>query len=125
MDDLICNNNDDGDLETTKMKKRKTPNSEKILAKRFCTLKQYYPEIIDEWHEKTKFVHQNINLKKFDSFNIRPSKIIDKILLDKERLINRTKIKRSQYKIIGENDDDEIESWIISISSFLYSNQRS
>ena len=103
---LICNNNDDGDLETTKMKKRKSTNSEKILAKRFCTLKQYYPEIIDEWHEKTKFVHQNINLKKFDSFNIRPSKIIDKILMDKERLINRTKIKRSQYKIIGENNDE-------------------
>ncbi|XP_075676340.1 apoptosis antagonizing transcription factor [Dermatophagoides pteronyssinus] len=109
MDDLICNNNDDGDLETTKMKKRKSTNSEKILAKRFCTLKQYYPEIIDEWHEKTKFVHQNINLKKFDSFNIRPSKIIDKILMDKERLINRTKIKRSQYKIIGNVEDDEID----------------
>ncbi|OTF72250.1 hypothetical protein BLA29_000486 [Euroglyphus maynei] len=100
MEDLICNEN-----SSPKTKKRKASTSGQFLSKKFCLLKEHYPAIIDEWHEKTKFVHTNVNLKKFNSFDVRPSKIIEKILMDKDRLINRTKVKRSQYKIIGENDE--------------------
>ena len=51
----------------------------------------------------------NVNLKKFDSFSVVPSKVIEQILADKERLINRTRIKRNDYKIIGEQNDQQNE----------------
>ncbi|KAH9530057.1 hypothetical protein DERF_003895 [Dermatophagoides farinae] len=108
IEDLICHyGDDDPSFDRKKRKASDQMQFEQILSKRFCTLKEYYPTIIDEWHDKTKFVHTNVNLKKFNSFDIRPSKIIDKILMDKDRLINRTKIQRSQYQIIGDEIDDD------------------
>ena len=76
------------------------------LSKKSCNLFNDNRSIIDSWHERTKFVNANIKLKKFDSFELCPTKLIEQVLTDKERLIKRTRIRRSDFKIIGQADDN-------------------
>lgn len=106
-DQIEINDKNKEDNNCQKSGKRKSTDiDDMVLSKRFCSLKEYYPSIIDEWYEKTKFVQSNLKLKKFNFFDVRPSQVIEQILSDKDRLINRTKVKRSQYKIIGDNSEN-------------------
>lgn len=70
--------------------------------KRFCSLREQYPQVLDAWFERTKFIHANH--KQFSAFEVCPTKSISNILQNKERLLNRTKVKRSEYDIVGETD---------------------
>lgn len=91
---IVCKKND--------QKERKKFHLDQIgLRNRFAFVREEYPEIIDKWYEQTKYVNVGSNLKKFDSFEVCPTKMIEKILSDKERLVKRTQINRSDYKPIS------------------------
>ncbi|KAJ6222949.1 hypothetical protein RDWZM_001494 [Blomia tropicalis] len=99
---------DDSEEVVSSAKKRKSINfSKESLNKRFCELGQIYRPIIDNWHQRTKYVNSNVKLRKFDSFEVCPTKAIDRILCDKERLLARTKIRRSMFNIIGQKETED------------------
>lgn len=91
--------------------KRKAVNfDDSSLSKRFCGISANYRSVIENWHERTKFVNPNMKLKKFDSFEICPTKSIDQILTDKPRLIERTRLKRSEFNIIGQVENSDAKT---------------
>lgn len=102
--------------------KRKAFNfDDESLSKRFCSMKDNYPEIIDKWYEQTKFVRANVNMKKFDSFETCPSKMIEQTLTNKDRLIRRTHQKRSEYKIIGASQQvDDYDEEVYDDDDFYH-----
>ncbi|XP_017472325.1 PREDICTED: protein AATF-like [Rhagoletis zephyria] len=108
---LDMNNEEDKAEQTASKPERKRPKStdfeESTLSKRFCKLASQYRPVIEDWHERTKFVNANAKLKKFESFDVCPTKSIDQILTNKERLISRTRVKRSAIKIIGQSENSE------------------
>lgn len=111
LDTFVDMDDDEDKTETTSnLAERKRPKStsfeETSLSKRFCKIASQYRPIIENWHERTKFVNANTKLKKFESFDVCPTKSIDQILTNKDRLIGRTRVKRSAIKIIGQTDSE-------------------
>lgn len=119
LDTFVDMDNEEDKADTrNSYSERKRPKSTAVeetnLSKRFCKLASQYRPVIENWHERTKFVNANTKLKKFESFDVCPTKSIDQILTNKDRLIGRTRVKRSAIKIIGQSDseipDDEDSS---------------
>lgn len=77
-----------------------------ILAKRFKAFVPYRNSVIQKWDDKTHLITGRIS-KSFNDFS-QPAVIqINQILQDKQRLIQRTQLKRSTYRILGKNEDNE------------------
>ncbi|XP_060070017.1 protein AATF-like [Ylistrum balloti] len=64
---------------------------------------------IQKWYDRTRLVSGKVNSKSFSSFDQSALKQIEQILGDKERLIKRTQLKRSVFRVLGtvENADQE------------------
>lgn len=84
-------------------KKRKLQDYDKYLKESFVSLKPWRNEIIEDWNDRTRIIG------KFGGFETSVTKQIDHILADKERLVKRTKIKRSAYESIGVDETEEQE----------------
>ncbi|CAI2176073.1 18865_t:CDS:2 [Funneliformis geosporum] len=71
---------------------------------------QYLPyrkQTIDKWSNKVQIASGIPLNKKFKAINQDVNTQIEQILQDKERLINRTQLKRNLDKILGKKDYDE------------------
>ncbi|CAB4069019.1 AATF [Lepeophtheirus salmonis] len=68
-------------------------------------------EVLGKWNEKTRLVSSTNHSKtsNFSCFDVSVFKQIENILSDKERLLSRTRIRRIEYDILGEEDWDEKE----------------
>lgn len=92
----------------------KIPNA---LLTRSTAFKRKRDEVLEDWYQKTRFSVSGVggkSSKNMDSFETSPVVQVNQILSDKKRLIKRTQLKRSDYKVIGkkeeeENGDDEDE----------------
>ncbi|KAL0271036.1 UNVERIFIED_CONTAM: hypothetical protein PYX00_008275 [Menopon gallinae] len=63
-------------------------------------METYRNETIQKWNDKTRIAH--LNSKNFNAFEQSTLKQIEHVLLDKQRLIKRTQVKRSSYQILGQ-----------------------
>ncbi|XP_076320482.1 protein AATF-like isoform X2 [Tachypleus tridentatus] len=84
--------------------KRKLNGGEysEFLAKRHKSFTNFRNATIHKWNEKTKLVTGKASRKNFSAFEQSALKQIEQILMDKERLIKRTQLKRSVYKVLGK-----------------------
>ncbi|CAB3370610.1 Hypothetical predicted protein [Cloeon dipterum] len=68
----------------------------------------YRNSTIQKWSEKTRMSQGKFNSKNFSAFEQSALKQIEHILADKNRLLKRTRVQRSNYRILGsESGDDE------------------
>lgn len=79
-------------------KKLKLCNYEKILNNNHKSYINYRNSIIQKWNEKTKIASGKLNKNTSES----TLKQIEFALNDKQKLRNRSRLKRSEYKIIGK-----------------------
>ncbi|GFU47136.1 protein AATF [Nephila pilipes] len=89
-------------VETKGLKRKlKKENYEIVLAKHFKSLIPYRNSVIKKWDEKTKLSSGKAQ-KSFSAFDNSALKQIEQNLQDKSRLIKRTQLKRSAYRILGK-----------------------
>ncbi|GAB1609991.1 protein AATF-like [Argonauta hians] len=96
-----------------KRKAQKTLTAVQIpgfLAKRARLFEPCRNAIIHKWDTKARLVSGKINKKSFDSLEQSTLKQVEQVLYDRERLVRRTQIQRSSYKIFGKPDRKEAES---------------
>ncbi|CAF0752490.1 unnamed protein product [Brachionus calyciflorus] len=73
---------------------------EDYLVKFNKSFQKYRDSTIQKWYDKTRLTTG----KSFESLEKPILQQIEHILLDKDRIIRRTQLKRGQYKIIGKED---------------------
>jgi len=94
-----------------KRKRKKTfanTNFADTIGNRFQSLIPFRNDTIEKWNTKTevasgKFKNKGSN---FSSFQVSALKQINQVLSDRERLIKRTQLKRSQYVSVGESSEN-------------------
>ncbi|KAL0271035.1 UNVERIFIED_CONTAM: hypothetical protein PYX00_008275 [Menopon gallinae] len=100
---------DEEDCEEDTDKKRiKLSDLSNEIENRHREMETYRNETIQKWNDKTRIAH--LNSKNFNAFEQSTLKQIEHVLLDKQRLIKRTQVKRSSYQILGQSDDENDES---------------
>lgn len=80
----------------------------KILAKHHTSLLPYRNSVIQKWDEKTKLSSGRMTQKSFSAFESSAVKQIEQILQDEHRLIKRTQLKRSLYRVLGKPEVSEV-----------------
>ncbi|XP_035228895.1 protein AATF-like [Stegodyphus dumicola] len=103
---------DDIKIDDWKPRKRKAENQDycEILAKRHKSLIPYRNSVIQKWDEKTRLSTGRITQKSFTAFENSALKQIEKILQDKNRLIKRTQLKRSLYRVLGKPEFSQMKN---------------
>ncbi|XP_069133972.1 protein AATF-like isoform X2 [Argopecten irradians] len=71
------------------------------LTKRHKDFLGFRNTSIQKWYDRTRLVSGKVNSKSFSSFDQSALKQIEQILGDKERLIKRTQLKRSVFRVLG------------------------
>lgn len=100
-------------VKTNTTKKRKLEDYESDISKNYKAFKSFRDSTIQKWNDKTRLATAT-NIKNAPSNTILQQ--ISYILSDREKLIKRTQLKRSEYDIIGhkkpaveENKDQNVE----------------
>lgn len=84
-------------------KRRKTDFSEEI-KQLHDSLVPFRNDTIQKWNDKTR-VTQMGSKKGFAAFEQSTLKQIETVLADRQRLLTRTRTKRSSYHVLGESDE--------------------
>lgn len=99
---------EDEDVEVSEepaKKKRKLEDFESLISERVKSSSGFRDSTVELWNEKTKSLALASasagGKSSFNSFETSTMKQIENILSDKERLIERTKLKRSDHEILG------------------------
>ncbi|XP_072503054.1 protein AATF isoform X1 [Notamacropus eugenii] len=71
-----------------------------FMAKRFANFTTYRNRTLQKWHDKTRLASGKLG-KGFGAFERSVLTQIDHILMDKDRLLQRTQTKRSVYRVLG------------------------
>ncbi|XP_048338257.1 protein AATF-like [Sphaerodactylus townsendi] len=107
----IPSGSDNGD-EGGSMKRRRLPKQPakrkltmdeypEFVTKRFADFRPYRNSTLQKWHDKTKLASGKLG-KGFSAFERSVLTQIDHILTDRERLLRRTRTKRSAYRVLGK-----------------------
>lgn len=91
--------------EAPRKKKLKIEEYECEIQERHQQFKDYCNKTLHQWNDKTKLAagrSTNSSKSGFGAFEQPILKQIESILSDKQRLINRTRIKRSDYRVLGK-----------------------
>ncbi|KAK2154860.1 hypothetical protein LSH36_255g00042 [Paralvinella palmiformis] len=86
-----------------KLKQRQYPE---FLAKRHKAFELFRNTTIQKWYDKTRVASGRIS-KGFTAFDQSALRQIEQILSDKERLVKRTQLKRSAYKVLGKPEPEK------------------
>ncbi|XP_031560566.1 protein AATF-like [Actinia tenebrosa] len=76
------------------------------ITKRHAAFQSYRDSVISKWSEKTRLASGKLSSKSFSAFDKSALTQIKQILSDKPRLIRRTQLKRSSYRVLGKTDKD-------------------
>ncbi|XP_072015178.1 protein AATF-like [Amphiura filiformis] len=113
-DEIVINKAKMKEKQSTKVKKsqgvKRKIDSEEFgdhLTKRHKDFEQYRNTAIQKWHDRTKLSAGKISSKSFSSFDKSPLAQIQQVLQDKDRLIKRTQLKRTAYKVLGKAEADD------------------
>lgn len=82
-------------------KKLKLEEYEREIDKRHQNYRDFCNRTLHVWNEKTRGRAAGSQKSGFDAFDASILKQIEGILSDKQRLLNRTRTKRSTYRILG------------------------
>ncbi len=90
--------------QTPKRKKLKVEEYETEIGDRHETFRGFCHRTLNMWNEKTRLASGRTGTGSksgFGAFDQSILKQIEGILADKQRLVNRTRIKRSTYRVLG------------------------
>ncbi|KAI8488834.1 hypothetical protein Bbelb_333520 [Branchiostoma belcheri] len=107
-EEITSEESDTEEKEETQSRKRPHEDSgdyPDCLQKRHKLTQEFNLSTIEKWSEKTKLSSGKYNSKAFSSFNKSVREQIDQILGDQDRLVKRTQLKRSSYKVLGRGAD--------------------
>ncbi|XP_061106291.1 protein AATF isoform X3 [Conger conger] len=92
----------DLDQEEKRPPKRKLEMSEypEFMAKRFAAFQPHRDATLQKWHDKTRLSMGKLG-KGFAAFDRNILTQVEQVLMDKERLLRRTRTKRSEYRVLG------------------------
>lgn len=71
------------------------------LSKRHKAIETYRNDSITKWYEKTRLMTGKLAGGKFTSFDRSPLTQIQQVLQDRDRLVARTQLKRTPFRILG------------------------
>uniref|UniRef100_H2YN69 Protein AATF n=1 Tax=Ciona savignyi TaxID=51511 RepID=H2YN69_CIOSA len=77
----------------------------KVLGKRYNTLRSLRNKRLQFWYDKTRISSHKLD-KSFNSFERSTVSQIEHILADPARLLKRTRTKRSKYEVLGFTEGD-------------------
>ncbi|XP_053223469.1 protein AATF isoform X2 [Podarcis raffonei] len=101
----IPSGDDDDDQAEMEDKERKRKlgmdDYPEFAAKRFADFRSYRNSTLQKWHDRTKLASGKLG-KGFGAFERSILTQIDHILMDRERLLRRTRTKRSAYRVLGK-----------------------
>uniref|UniRef100_T1IH21 Protein AATF n=1 Tax=Strigamia maritima TaxID=126957 RepID=T1IH21_STRMM len=78
-----------------------------FLAKRHADFERFRDSTIEKWNDRTRLTTGK--MKGFNAFDQTALKQIEHILSDKNRLLTRSRTKRSVYHILGKQDSTETD----------------
>ncbi|KAL5006937.1 hypothetical protein ScPMuIL_015743 [Solemya velum] len=89
--------------------KRKLKLSEypEFLSKRHKDFNEFRNNSIQKWYDKTRLAGGKVKSKSFDAFEQSALKQIEQILTDRSRLVKRTQLKRTSYRVLGREEKTE------------------
>ncbi|XP_065214294.1 protein AATF-like [Planococcus citri] len=87
-----------------KIKRRKLTEYPLVLDKLHNQYKPYRNAVIQKWNDRTKIASGKLAKTNFSAFDVPIVKQIEQIFEEKHRLIEKTCIKRADYKIIGNEE---------------------
>ncbi|OWF50744.1 protein AATF-like [Mizuhopecten yessoensis] len=97
-------------IQKTGVKRKHTLDEySETLTKRHKDFLRFRNTAIQKWYDRTRLVSGKVNSKSFRSFDQSALKQIEQILGDKERLIKRTQLKRSVFRVLGTVEKTEQE----------------
>lgn len=110
--------NEDEIKNSTPSKKMKLSEFESDLKEKNDTYKTYRDHVIKKWHEKISITSTNNNA------NVLPIiSHIEHVLTDKDKLIRKTQLRRTTYKIIGENIANDADKTNLEGSVAVYNKE--
>lgn len=78
-----------------------------FLAKRHKDFQSVRNNTIQKWNDKTRLASGKMSSKSFSSSDQSVLRQIEQVLADKDRLLKRTQLRRTQYKSLGKNEVNE------------------
>eukprot|EP00742_Colponemidia_sp_Colp-10_P010992 GILJ01012149.1.p1 GENE.GILJ01012149.1~~GILJ01012149.1.p1 ORF type:complete len:510 (-),score=109.51 GILJ01012149.1:128-1657(-) len=79
------------------------------ISQQFQRFRPFCDEIIDRWNRKTQ-LSAGMQLKKLKVLNQSVVAQIEQIISDKDRIIRRSQLKRTSYRVFGKPVDPSFES---------------
>lgn len=116
----IVEDQKEGNYDPPPMKKRKLRHYSECIQNRHKKLTPLRNAVIQKWNDKTKVSSGKMASSNFSAFDQSILKQIEQIMMDKVRLINRTKIKRSNDQK-NSQDIQVHRSWLTYYACFLLS----
>lgn len=115
-EEYLSNHEDEGEeqkKEKHKTSKRSIKEYAKFLGEQHEKYKIYRNATIQKWNDKTRISVGKLSSRNFSSFEQSTLKQIEQVLSNRQRLIQRTQLKRSSYNILGQElireSDKQIE----------------
>ncbi|RXM92702.1 LIM/homeobox protein Lhx1 [Acipenser ruthenus] len=96
-----------------------------FMAKRFADFRTYRNSTLQKWHDKTKLSSgkmgkartrpepQGSFQKGFAAFERNILTQVEQIMLSKERLLKRTQTKRSEYRVLGQPEQEVTAAMVL------------
>ncbi|XP_048861429.1 protein AATF [Brienomyrus brachyistius] len=100
--DEVCSEEEEEDEGRQGLPKRKLQMADypDLMAKRFASFQSYRNGTLQKWHDKTCLTMGKTG-KSFGAFDRNILTQVEQVLSEPERLIHRTQIKRSEYRVLG------------------------
>ncbi|KAM6921206.1 protein AATF [Xenentodon cancila] len=90
-------------------RKREVAEYPGIMAKRFAAFEPYCSTVLQKWHDKTKLTIGKSS-KGFGVFERNILSQVEQVLMDNERLVQRTQTRRSEYEILGKKEVSSVHA---------------
>ncbi|XP_068599749.1 protein AATF [Brachionichthys hirsutus] len=74
-----------------------------LMAKRFAAFQPYRNATLQKWHDKTRLTLGK-SRKGFGAFDRSVLTQVEQVLADRERLVRRTRTRRSEYRVLGKKE---------------------
>ena len=91
-----------------KRKRKNIEELENVISEQYEQFSTYRNNVIEEWNDKTKVMVGQASNKDFSGFEDSTLRQIEQVLTNRKRLLDRTRLKRSNYEIIGEKKKENI-----------------
>uniref|UniRef100_A0A1A7YM08 Neuronal PAS domain protein 3 n=2 Tax=Iconisemion striatum TaxID=60296 RepID=A0A1A7YM08_9TELE len=104
VDEEIISDEEEGLVQEARVPKRKLDMDEypDFMSKRFADFQSYRNSTLQKWHDKTRLTAVKSS-KGFGAFERSIITQVEQVLMDNKRLVQRTQTRRSEYRVLGQN----------------------